>query len=487
MELFMAPRISFLRSLLGSAFLLCGTVYGAQDPATVPSQRTVPSASLTAQPQQDTGHAAVKEQPPTAAAPDTVKKPAKATPPSAPAVSQPKTLQKKKTIGEDILDEEDLILPEKGVDLPAPKASAQVPPAAAPQTMPGADSARPAADTNGAKAVTAPPAAPSSGSAAGASPPATTAAANQGTQPAVVKIEDARPINFARNLKEYRSPKLAMLLSLAIPGLGQVYIGKKSNYLKAGAYVAVEAAIIGASAYYFNKGDTKYNQAKNYANANYSFDSMLVYYNKLFSFFKNDPHQNLDNSMAQGKLNDIYIDTITDTASNFFKSYNNNHPSQEYYHTIENSEYIHGWRGCEPSLDDIEKVSSGDTINVSGYQFLYQRAADSVSFLVNLIDRTTGRALTGSGNELQFGYSPYQREYKTMMDESNKFYKTATYVLFVILVNHVVSAVDALISAKAYNDGLLGKQTFWDNLSVQPTTAFSGQYLSPGLSMRIRF
>jgi hypothetical protein len=213
---------------------------------------------------------------------------------------------------------------------------------------------------------------------------------------------------------------------------------------------------------------------------------MLDYYNRLFRFFKEDKTQNLDNSLAQAKLNDIYFDTITDTNSNFYRSYNRNNPSQEYYHTIENSEYIAGWKGCEPSLDDIENAA-GDTINVSGYRYLYQRSADSVSYLVNLIDRTTGQAVGGTGNESQYGYSPYQRDYKEMMNASNKFYKTATYVLFVIIVNHVASAVDALISAKSYNDALLGKTTFWDNLSVQPTTAFSGQYLSPGLTMRIRF
>jgi hypothetical protein len=51
----------------------------------------------------------------------------------------------------------------------------------------------------------------------------------------------------------------------------------------------------------------------------------------------------------------------------------------------------------------------------------------------------------------------------------------------------VTSAVDALISAKAYNDGLLGRQALWENLSIEPTTAFSGQGLSPGLTMRLQF
>jgi hypothetical protein len=474
----MAKRISGLICALGIAFLVGGAAYAAQDTSSATIKEGVLSAPASSKEPPAADKAAAKA--------DTIKTPAAAVRPSAATTAPSQTLQKKKTAGEDILEDEDLLLPEKGEDLPVIKAADQVPEKAAGATpdkgaaQSSGDTTKPLVDSSAAKA-----AAPATSSdRAGATSAAVVPSAAK--PKAAATIEDARPINFARNLKEYRSPKLAMLLSLAIPGLGQVYIGKRTNYLKAGAYVAVEAAIIGVSAYYFNRGDGKYKQAIHYADSYYSFDTMLVYYNRLFTFMKDDKTQNLDNSQVQERLNGIYYDTITDTSSNFSRSYNHGHPSQEYYHTIENSEYIAGWKGCEPSLDAIGNAT-GDTINVPGYRYLYQRDTNSISYRVNLIDRTTGKALGGAGNESQYGYSPYQRDYTTMMNESNKFYKTATYVLFVIIVNHVASAVDALISAKSYNDALLGKTTLWDNLSVQPTTAFSGRYLSPGLTMRIRF
>jgi hypothetical protein len=60
-------------------------------------------------------------------------------------------------------------------------------------------------------------------------------------------------------------------------------------------------------------------------------------------------------------------------------------------------------------------------------------------------------------------------------------------VLFVILLNHVVSAVDALISAKIYNDDLLGRQSFWHHIEVQPGVAGRDMLSAPGLTMRLKF
>jgi hypothetical protein len=506
----MTKRIATLNHLLGIAILAFASVsYSSPDSAqstTIKKEPGTAGVQTSSVPvSQDTAKkadSATKTAAQAPGVPDSLKKAAAnknpAPQPSAPAAVPPakttQASQKTKTAGEDILDEEDLILPEKGVDLPVKKA-AGAGTAKSAETTPGKTAAAPAGDTSrlsvdtsGAKAAASPSA--SQPAATGSSPAAGAPAAKPLTKPVV--IEDARPINFARNLKEYRSPKLAMLLSLIVPGLGQAYIGRPLNYVKAGAYFAVEAAIIGVSAYYNSKGNTKYNQAKDYANSYFSYDSMVGYYNQLFGFLQGGQagqSSGYPDSFAYATLNGIYIDTLGTATSSFTKFYNKNHPTQDYYHTIENPEYVQGWKDCEPTIADIKNTTAaGDTINKPGYRYLYQRGPDSSgSYLVNLIDRTTGKIVPGTENQLQYGYSPYQRTYNTMMSESNKFYKTATYVLFVIIVNHVASAVDALISAKSYNDWLLGRQTFWDKVSLEPTTAFSGSYLSPGLTMTVNF
>jgi hypothetical protein len=464
MEFFMAQRMTGWNAALGIAVLACSVSLAAQNP------------------------------PPPAAAPDSTHatQPTKNAPAASPAPAEPKpvqapqSLQKKRPSQEDILDEEELIIPEKGVDLPAKKAAAQnsaTSPAAA-QEKPQVPSA--GGDTTRTHLDSAAGAAPPSAGAPHTVSPVTPAPAAEKPAP-VVRIEDARPINFARNLKDYRSPKLAMLLSLVVPGLGQVYIGKGSNYVKAGAYVAVEAAIIGVSAYYFNKFDAKLGQAKNFANSNYSYTSMIDYYSNLYNFFK--VNNGMPDDVAQSTLNDIYFDTLTDSTSSFARWYNFHngqaHPTQDYYNSLQESKYMHGWKDVEPTLDEIGLVSQGDTIRNASYRYYYQRDTNSTSYLVNLIDRQTGMIV--GGGDHQYGFSQEQRDYNALMTSANSFYRTGTYVLFCILLNHVVSAVDALISAKAYNDDLLGKQTMWQHIFLQPTTAFTGTSLSPGLTMNIRF
>ena len=85
-------------------------------------------------------------------------------------------------------------------------------------------------DSAAGKQTTAVPALPTPGAFADSAAHTAQPAAAISAPPA--KIEDARAINFARNLKEYRSPKLAMLMSLVLPGSGQVYA--KSNLWAAG-------------------------------------------------------------------------------------------------------------------------------------------------------------------------------------------------------------------------------------------------------------
>jgi hypothetical protein len=74
-----------------------------------------------------------------------------------------------------------------------------------------------------------------------------------------------------------------------------------------------------------------------------------------------------------------------------------------------------------------------------------------------------------------------------MVSKSNDYYKTAQAILFVMLINHVISSVDALISAKAYNDALLGKESFWQHISIEQQFVKAGSANGVGCAMRIQF
>ena len=420
-----------------------------------------------------------------AAAPQTVASPApvavKDTAQKAPAPARPAaSLQKKKTVEEDIITEdEEMLIPEKGVPQPVKKQQ----PAKADTAAAGA-AAKTAADTSKAGAPAAAGEVVGSNSAKTSAAPLADTSVKAGVvrAPAApakpVKIEEARAINFAKNLKEYRSPKVAMLMSLCIPGLGQAYI---KNYWRTGLYLAAEAAIIGISVVFMNKGKDKYNQATGFADRNFSATKMETYYRNLENWLRGQ----VDSTSVQTALDNISMDTLN-TFKNDYAAKN-----QNFYSTIKDKAYTQGWSDCEPTFAAIQGVDPGlIIIPDAGYQNRYLRLGNStdslyLSYFIDIKNKDNG-ALIPDG-EMQYGYSADQRTFRTLMSQSNDNYKTATTVLFIILINHVVSAVDALISANMYNADLLGRQSFWHHIEVEPGVAGRDMMSAPGFTMRVKF
>jgi hypothetical protein len=277
-----------------------------------------------------------------------------------------------------------------------------------------------------------------------------------------VTVENIHSINFAKNLKDYKSPKLAMLMSLLVPGLGQVYV---KRYYKAGIFFALEATSIGFNVYFNNLGKKKLKDAHTFADKNYNDSLMLQYYKNLFNLFSEQEGPDT----AQTYMDEIYPDSL----NSFVKG------SQDYYNSIKSGSYVQGWNDCEPSGNTI-LTSTTDTIIVGNNKYCRDTNA---TYLVYQVD-ADGNIDT---NKAIYGYSANQEKYAEMVSKSNSYYKTAQGILIVMLVNHIVSAVDALISAKAYNDELLGKETLWQHLSVEQQFVKVGTSTAIGCAMRIQF
>lgn len=243
-------------------------------------------------------------------------------------------------------------------------------------------------------------------------------------------IEDGRSINFAHNLSEYRSPKMAMLLSFLLPGLGQAY---SKSYVKAGAFGAAEIATIGTALYFNSKGKSKKKEAYRFADKNFSVDSLDKYDKGMKIKFK---EKDIEIELPFGK--DFY------DAANERESY--------FYESIRGDYFAPGWIDVSPGVNEI-----------------LNQPFDSLTSLN------------------QFS-SSYQAEYNSMMKESKSKYDAVNYVLYVVLLNHIVSAVDAGFTAKAYNSRLLGKDnSVWERVSLEQQYVFSGSEMSPGAVIKVKF
>jgi hypothetical protein len=304
---------------------------------------------------------------------------------------------------------------------------------------------------------------------------AVTAQAEKKPVPQPARVESVHSINFAKNLKDYRSPKVAMFLSLIVPGLGQAYT---KHYVRTGIFVALEATAIGLSVFYNGKGKKQYNDGKAFADRNFSFDKFTTYYQDLFNFIKSAQNGGSD-SVAQDKLNAIYFDSL----HAFTAAYNSKSPTPEFYRDLEGTSnpFVQGWNDCEPSFPQI-KDFTGNYIQGKNFKYQPYTDADSLLYLVTRFDN--------SGNKLDsgiFGYSPDQVTYSNMMSKSNDYYKTANTILAIMIINHIASAVDALIGAMAYNNELLGRESLWQHIKIAPQCVVDPVNPSFGVAFRMGF
>jgi hypothetical protein len=299
-----------------------------------------------------------------------------------------------------------------------------------------------------------------------------------------VVIEDGRTINFAQNLKEYRSPRLAMLLSLIVPGLGQAY---SRSYVKAGAFGASEIAIISVAAYFNWLGKSKKRDAHRFADEHFDINKLRDYDMQLRQEFQRRIDlPELPENESERIIDWTYFPPYDD------EFYNAANKRQTYfYESIRGVFFTPGWKDNEPSLDDILALRDDDIITVTdGSQYMLHNAAmitawpDYFYRITRIRDAAGNRVSEG----LLLGHSNYQTKYDKMVRDANSYHDAVNYTLYALLLNHIASAIDAGFTARAYNAKLLGDdRSVWNRLSVEQQYVFTGSDLSPGLMLKVRF
>jgi hypothetical protein len=272
------------------------------------------------------------------------------------------------------------------------------------------------------------------------------------------KIEATNSINFARNLKDYRSPKIAMLLSFLLPGAGEIYA---RNGYRAAAFGIVEVGVIATGVAYAVKGKNQIDEAHKFADQNYSVDQFKTYYNNLA---KNFP------SIVDSIFSSYYYDV---DPSEFSKK------TSDYYDLIGDQvgPFVQGWKDVEPQFDENFLMRIQDS--------LYRQVEKDTS--ADAIDSSYLVYKTSDSSALAYGFSKDQEIYNSKIAKGNKSYKISKNIFTMLLINHIVSAIDAGICAKAYNDKLLGKQTFWQKINLKDIAVNSGSGTASGYALEVRF
>ncbi|MFI5253019.1 MAG: hypothetical protein ACHQQQ_11380 [Bacteroidota bacterium] len=231
-----------------------------------------------------------------------------------------------------------------------------------------------------------------------------------------------------------KSPWIAGLLSLAVPGAGEFY---SHSYTKAGIFAAIEAAAWIVHFRYNKMGQDGDTFLKAYVNQHYNVSQYLRW------TYRNT-----------GVLTNNTVDP-----SKYYPGGGTTYDSPPYSNLDWNE------------LNDLERAVGGAAYNgytealpFYGVEQYYKVLAKYDQFSTGWDDADTS-AITPGNLPLTSRSRGEQSYYDTQRAIKNHYYDIATGYLSVVLVNHIISAFDAAWSATRYNKSLHANL----NMNMVPT------------------
>ncbi|SIO16094.1 hypothetical protein [Fibrobacter sp. UWB11] len=286
-----------------------------------------------------------------------------------------------------------------------------------------------------------------------------------------VKVSKVNGIDEMKG--RYKNPRKALFLSLLVPGAGQMYVGgNTSTYVRGGVYIALEVFMWSGwgyfSIYKYNQQVDKY---KKFAKEHYSIGryerAMRDLYNAGGSLY---PSTFRSRYMGSRKsfCESIYGDASTakcyqetelfagdeqhynkfndknkklaDEMGDFKKSFAN---ESELFQLISEGVYVRGW-------DDVK---DGGTV------------IDNL----NLEDESSEVVSLGESERLD--------KYRSMRRDANDYADMQVWFIGGLILNHIVSAVDAALTANAHNKVLYEEDVSWyDRLHFDSGVSFKDSF-----------
>jgi hypothetical protein len=249
-----------------------------------------------------------------------------------------------------------------------------------------------------------------------------------------------------------KSPPRAFFLSLLVPGLGEMYT---QSYYQGAAFMAIEATAWTLWGVFQGKGDDWENKYITYRDEHWSFERYNAYRHAVW-----DQVGVLTNKWDESNpLSRRQADSIAVLVGSHHYDAIGGEPDPSSH---DKNEMVGKYLRFSYGWDDIRVSVAGkiDTSQALSSQFIPN--PDGGWGLSSEEWRTvlSGALVTPDLDTNFYQYqvlhigsavSDYRETYENMRNTSNKHYDRASKMVTVVLLNHVISAIDAARTAKAYN------------------------------------
>ena len=288
-----------------------------------------------------------------------------------------------------------------------------------------------------------------------------------------VKISKVNGIDEMKG--RYKSPRKALFLSLLVPGVGQMYVGgSTATYVRGGIYMGLEVLMWSGWGYFsIHKYNQQVKKYKNFAKEHYSIGRYESAMHELYE----------DAGSPYSEFNRRYMGTRKSFCEAIYgkATYGGCYTDDNLFYKDDThkSNFVNGYK-----ID--ENITLGEEIkNVKGFNKeseVFQLISEDAYVLG--WDDVTGAAVVSSldlgttdGDVVSLGDSDRMKQYRSMRSKANDYADMQAWFIGGLILNHIVSAVDAAITANAHNKVLYEEDISWyDRLHFDSGISFKDSF-----------